>query len=254
VDVMRVIRPALLIIDPIVSAVAGDSHKNAETRRALQPLVDMAVKLDVALLGITHFSKGTAGRDPTERVTGSLAFGAIARVVMVAVKCKKEGGGGPILCRSKSNIGPDGDGFTYELEQQSVSDVSGIIASCISWREAVYGTATELLADAETADKDGGLLAEAKEFLEAELADGPVAASAMTAAVKQAAHSAATIRRAKKELGIISKKVGIKGGWCWVISPKVLKIPEDAHHNNLSAFDDNEHVQDNGVKAWKAEI
>ena len=32
----------LLIVDPVVSAVAGDSHKNAEVRRALQPLVDLA--------------------------------------------------------------------------------------------------------------------------------------------------------------------------------------------------------------------
>jgi putative DNA primase/helicase len=28
----------LLIVDPVVSAVAGDSHKNAEVRRGLQPL------------------------------------------------------------------------------------------------------------------------------------------------------------------------------------------------------------------------
>jgi putative DNA primase/helicase len=32
----------LLIIDPIVSAIAGDSHKNAEVRRGLQPLADLA--------------------------------------------------------------------------------------------------------------------------------------------------------------------------------------------------------------------
>ena len=29
----------LLIVDPVVSAVTGDSHNNSETRRALQPLV-----------------------------------------------------------------------------------------------------------------------------------------------------------------------------------------------------------------------
>ena len=39
-----------------------------------------------ALLGITHFSKGTGGRDPVERLTGSLAFGALARVVLIAAK------------------------------------------------------------------------------------------------------------------------------------------------------------------------
>ncbi len=73
---------ALLIADPVVSAVTGDSHKNTEVRRALQPVVELASRLDCAVLGISHFSKGTAGRDPTERVTGSVAFGAIARVVM----------------------------------------------------------------------------------------------------------------------------------------------------------------------------
>jgi len=74
----------LLVVDPIVSAVAGDSHKNSETRRSLQPLVDLAGSVGAALVGITHFTKGTAGREPIERITGSLAFGALARVVMVA--------------------------------------------------------------------------------------------------------------------------------------------------------------------------
>ena len=76
----------MIIVDPIVSAVSGDSHKNGETRRALQPLVDLASDVNAALIGITHFSKGTSGRDPLERITGSIAFGALARVVMVAAK------------------------------------------------------------------------------------------------------------------------------------------------------------------------
>ena len=31
----------MLIVDPIVSAIVGDSHKNAEVRRGLQPLVEL---------------------------------------------------------------------------------------------------------------------------------------------------------------------------------------------------------------------
>jgi len=58
----------------IVSAVAGDSHKNSEIRRALQPLVDLGERTGCAILGISHFSKGTAGRDPVERVTGSIGL------------------------------------------------------------------------------------------------------------------------------------------------------------------------------------
>jgi putative DNA primase/helicase len=94
---------ALIIVAPVVSAVAGDSHKNADVRRSLQPLVDMAARMDAALLGITHFSKGTNGREPVERLTGSLAFGALARVVFVAAKKEAEGDE------------PDDGGFAYDL-------------------------------------------------------------------------------------------------------------------------------------------
>lgn len=73
----------LLVVDPVVSAVAGDSHKNTEVRRALQPLVDLAAACGCAVLGISHFSKGGAGQDPAQRVVGSIAFTAVARVVLV---------------------------------------------------------------------------------------------------------------------------------------------------------------------------
>lgn len=46
------------------------------------PLVELAQAKDAALIGITHYSKGTQGREPLERVCGSLAFGALARIVM----------------------------------------------------------------------------------------------------------------------------------------------------------------------------
>ena len=105
----------LLIVDPVVSAVAGDSHKGAETRRALQPIVDLAARIGCAVIGISHFSKGTSGREPLERVTGSLAFGALARVVLAAAKMPEDdqGSGGRLLARAKSNIGPD-TGGTYD--------------------------------------------------------------------------------------------------------------------------------------------
>lgn len=105
---------ALLIIDPVVSAAAGDSHKNSETRRGLQPLVDLGAKHRTAIIGIHHFSKGTAGRDPLERFNGSLAFGAIPRIGLVASKSPVRGAeksARRVIMRAKSNIGPDDGGF-----------------------------------------------------------------------------------------------------------------------------------------------
>ena len=104
----------LIVLDPVVAAVTGDSHKNTETRRGLQPVVDLAAELDCAVLGITHLSKGTSGREPLERVAGSIAFGAVARIVLATVK-STDPNVPRRLVRAKSNLGPDTGGFEYTL-------------------------------------------------------------------------------------------------------------------------------------------
>jgi len=138
-----------VVVDPIVSAVAGDGNKNNEVRRALQPLVDLAEEFHIALLGITHFSKGTAGHDPVERITGSVAFSALARIVWVAAKPRKDDGSARILVRAKSNIGSDSGGFEYELRQDYLPDYPDIESSYVLWGNAVEGSARDILAEAE---------------------------------------------------------------------------------------------------------
>ena len=157
-EAKRIGNVRLLIVDPIVNAVAGDSHKNTETRRALQPIVDLAARLGAVALGISHFSKGTAGRDPVERVTGSIAFGAIARIVFGAAKSTDENGTKRLFVRAKSNIGPDGGGFGYDLEQIALSGHADIPASRVLWGAPLDGTARELLAVAETTEEQGNIL------------------------------------------------------------------------------------------------
>jgi putative DNA primase/helicase len=212
---------SLLIVDPLVSAVGGDSHKNAEVRRALQPLVDLAVGEGAALVGVTHFSKGTAGREPTERITGSLAFGALARIVLIVAKAPGESEDDPptrIFMRAKSNIGPDDGGFQYELRQVDLENYAGLSASRVEWGERIEGTAREVLQEAETApDRDAGAVTAAADFLRALLAAGPMAASKVYAEAQGSGLSQASIRRAKKALGVIVKREGFgRGGeWIW---------------------------------------
>ena len=226
----------LLIVDPVVSAVAGDSHKNGETRRALQPLVDLASTLQAAVLGISHFSKGTAGRDPVERVTGSLAFGALARVVLCAVKVKGNEGDESkrVLARAKSNIGPDDGGFEYGIEQIELQGYPGINASVIAWGKALTGTARELLADAEAEtpeDDEASALDDACEFLESELQFGARPAKTLLLDGRHAGHSERTLKRAKSRLGIESCKAGT--GWEWVKGVKDAKGANDSTSENL---------------------
>ncbi|MDX9690647.1 MAG: AAA family ATPase [Alphaproteobacteria bacterium] len=228
--------PILVIVDPIVSAVDGDSHKNTETRRALQPIVDLAARSGLAVLGITHFSKGTGGKSPLERVTGSLAFGAVPRVVMVAAKVDDEQGGGRIFCRAKSNIGPDDGGFRYDLAMKDLPE--GVQASCVVWGETVEGSARELLAETGATDGEGGSLAAAKEFLEIELADGPVPVKRVKMAAEEAVLAWRTVQRAKDALGIKPQKAGMKEGWTWVLPPKNAKDDEERQQKGLATFGD----------------
>ncbi len=204
----------LLVVDPVVSAIAGDSHKNAEVRRGLQPLVDLGAALDCAVVGITHLSKGTAGRDPTERVTGSIAFGAVARMVLLAAKTKSDDGEERrIMVRAKTNIAPDDGGFEYRIEQRDAQP--GIEASALTWGKAIDGTARELLAeaDADPADDESSALDEAMAFLKSELEHGPKAAKEIFKEAKDAGHSQRTVKRAKKELHVASSKDDKQ--WTW---------------------------------------
>jgi len=208
----------LVIIDPVVSAVTGDSHKNTEVRRALQPLVDAAAAGRFAVLGITHFSKGGQGADPTQRVIGSVAFSAVARVVLVAARVKgPDGEDRRILARSKSNIGPDDGGFEYHLEQ--VQALPGIEASRIAWGAAVAGSARELLTDVGEDDEQRPRDS-AADFLRQVLADGPTPAKLVKSEAAEAGHSWNTVRRAADDLLVIKKKGGMSDGWYWQL-PKL---------------------------------
>jgi len=220
----------LIIVDPIVNAVAGDSHKNSETRRSLQPIVDLAEQLDASVLGISHYTKGTQGRDPIERVTGSIAFGAVPRIIMGAAKVVLEDGGlERILVRAKSNIGPDGGGYAYTLDQVELKNHPGMTASCVQWGPPLDGSAQKLLSNAEAAgDSTGcGALAEAENFLREELAGGRVPSKELATRAQNAGIADRTLRRAKQALGVKAIRDGTTGTWHCILPPECVDIGQE---------------------------
>lgn len=140
--------PSLLIIDPITSAITGDSHKTAEVRTGLQQLVDLGNLFNCSILGLTHYSKDSAGRDPVERVIGSIGFAAFSRIVLVAAK--HEDSGECVICRAKSNIGPDKGGYKYSIliEETNVAGMDVDVTS-VEWGEPLDGSARKILAIVE---------------------------------------------------------------------------------------------------------
>ncbi len=206
---------ALLVVDPIVSAVAGDTDRNAATRRSLSALVDLAVARNIAVLGITHFGKTRRGRNPLLRVLGSNTFIAMARLIMCTAKGAD---GSPLLVRAKSNIGPDGDGFAYALAREEISP--GIVGQKIAWAHAVTGAAGDLICDAgqEPAPPAPRLIA-ARDWLAARLGNDGARVEDLKPAAAHAGHSWITILRARQSLGVTSTSLGPNGS-LWKLPPQ----------------------------------
>ncbi len=196
---------ALLIIDPIVNAVAGDGNSNNIVRKALQPIVDFAAKRNCAVIGISHFSKGGQGKDPLERVTGSVAYGALARVVMSAAKVNDGDVSKRILCRTKNNLGKDDGGFEYDIQQRKVKDE--IFSSYVIWGDALEGSASELLVETIDESSYG-----CSEFLEELLASGRLDYRSIMHEGQNCGFNKDQLNRAKRKLKIQSHRDGFGKG------------------------------------------
>ncbi|WP_180106060.1 MULTISPECIES: AAA family ATPase [unclassified Acinetobacter] len=103
----------LIIIDPIVSVVSGDMHKSNEVRNSLAAFVELAQKYNCAIVGITHFSKSNLQTSPVDKIIGSQAFTALARMVWVVAEKKGE----KFLAKAKSNISTLEGAIFYEIEK-----------------------------------------------------------------------------------------------------------------------------------------
>jgi len=218
----------LLIIDSIASAVSGDSHKNTEVRRSLQPLVDLASTTGCAVLGVTHFTKGTTGNDPIDRITGSLAFGALARIVLVAAKDAYPEPGQQdkrVLCKAKANICRDEGGFEYFIEQATLEGHKDIEVSRLLWGEGVEGSARQLLGMLEfEPGKSESPVKEAKKLICECLSNGPMPQFEIKEEAERAGISWTTMNRAKKALGVLSEKNGFENGWSWRLAEKEVSL------------------------------
>lgn len=234
--------PRLIVIDPIVSAISGNSHRNAEVRRGLQPLIDMAIRHSAAVLGITHLSKGTAGQDPVERITGSLAFAALARIVMLTAKSRDENTSALML--AQSNVGPDGGGFRYKLQQDVLSSHPQIVASHVVWGTAFEGSARSVMDEYESPHSSTiSAIDAASSYLLGRLANGPVSTEDIRVDSEANGYSWATIRRCKETLGVKAVKTTMRGGWTWQIPAKTLNSAEDVQPPGVSIFESDEHLR-----------
>jgi putative DNA primase/helicase len=180
----------------------------------LAPFVEFVEALNAAGGGVTHVSKGTSGKDPLERVTGTLAYGAVPRIVMLAAENKAEGDGEPerIMVRAKNNIGPKDGGFGYHIDAAPLCECPDIEATRIVWELPLEGSALELLNDAEGETGRISKLDEAKRFLRAALSKGERPQDEVKTEAAAQNISWGTLKRASEGGEVIKRKDGFGAG------------------------------------------
>lgn len=215
----------LVIIDPI-SAYLGriDSHKNADVRTVLAPLAELAQRLRVAVVAISHLNK--SGGPAMYRTMGSLAFVAAARAAWGVVK-DRDNPARRLMVPIKNNLATDSTGGMAYTIMSSTGNVP-----YLAWEpEPIHLTADEVMTTNPAGS--GAPRRDAKEWLRGLLTDGAVEAER---GEEQANHDGIplrTLKRAKRDLGVLSYKEGFGPGatWYW-------KLPES---------DPDERIEDRSV-------
>ncbi len=185
----------LIVIDPLAAYLGDktDSHSNTQVRAVLGPLCKLAERYRVALLGITHLAKSEA--KAINRVIGSIAFVAAARSCWL-VAADKDNEDNRLFLPVKNNLARC-SGLSYAV----------VDGRCVWDSEAVLISADDIGGEDDTPR------GEAKQWLSAKLADGAKPAKWLLAQAKADGVSEKTLRRAQKELGVISDKLA--DAWAW---------------------------------------
>lgn len=225
-----------VIVDPISAYLGGtDTHKNADTRDALEPLVSMSDRLGVATLLVTHLNKsgGGGGSLAINRLSGSIAFAAVARAVFGVVE-DYEIPERRLFLQGKNNLSTPCKGLAYRVEQRLISD--DLLASYVSFeREHVAVSFGEALAAVEGGDREPSSTDEAEAFLLDLLANGPMEVADVEHAARAAGllaegaplNGSKPFRRARQRLGILTQRVGFGKGGCYTLTmPTNMEAPK----------------------------
>jgi hypothetical protein len=126
-----------------------------------------------------------------------------------------------LFVKAKNNLAPDTKALSYMTGLRSVGfepdTKKEIFAPHVIWgAEHVEITANEAMQAEAGGTRGRSERREAKEFLQDRLGAGPVKQEELLAEAAAIDIAEKTLRRAKKELAVVSRKgKGIDGGWTW---------------------------------------
>jgi putative DNA primase/helicase len=203
---------ALLIVDPLLAYLHRRHNANSDqdVRRALLALKTLGERTGVAIVVVRHLNK-SSGVNPLYRGGGSIGIIGAARCGLLLAQDPDD----PerrILAATKGNLGRPPAALAFHLEPVPRLGVARVV-----WDGPSPFTAANLLQATAETDEARSALAEARAWLRAALANGPLPAKEIQ--LESAVHGITprTLKQARKVEGIIARKEQSVGGR-WLLS------------------------------------
>lgn len=209
-----------LVVSPIHNFVGGsaklDMNKDQDARTALMPLVGLAKRLDIAVIGVHHMNKSTSAPS-MYRLLGSIGIVGVARTIL-AVGRKDD-------LRYVTLVGSnnrDAPALAFDIEPSENDENIGVV----KWTDApVMDMDTDTLLAAPDPKAQAARTEGAVAWLVARLAAGPVPSAEVYEDGKAAGFSKRTLERARDKAGAEAVKLpGAGSGWAWKLA-QVTETP-----------------------------
>jgi putative DNA primase/helicase len=214
----------LLAIDPLTAYIGKvNAAAGVEVRSALMPLVDLLREFHIAGIGVMHLNKKIDVDNAVARISDSLAFVAVSRQAFIVTDDAENER--RLFVKAKNNLAPDVKALSYRIETrragQDHRDGCDIFAPVIIWgTEHVEISAMQAM-QAEAGGKAASNTRKDAKDLILKLLDGAtMAQKEIVDRAEGEGISLATLRRAKRDLGVESFKDGLSGGWMWRLPKK----------------------------------
>ena len=210
---------AMVLLDPLMSRLDAklDSHKDAEVRLALEPLVALADRCHVAVVGLIHVNKSST-TDPLSMLMASRAFAAVARSVLF-VTVDPDDERTRILGLAKNNLGrTDLPSRTFNIDGVKVADTDEgpVWTARLTWKGEDTRSIEEVLRSVSESGDVRSATAEAAAWLTDYLEQHKVAASqTVKAQAKADGISPDSLKRARQKISAGATSAGFPRRTYW---------------------------------------
>lgn len=226
---------SLIVLDAAKSAMSStiDGNKDESVRRMLDPMNRIADELGCVFLALVHFGKRESA-DTGKLITGSIAWSQVARSVIAVAKDEE---GKLLVATTKHNLAPQDVTLEAHIESADVLiERETVPIGRIVWDGQSDRRLSDLLVPDNDEDNDRSELElVVLGYLEAE--GGSALARDVLKYARDAGLSESTVKKARKRLGIKTRREGFGRGSkvLWSIDSPIESIDSHARERESMA-------------------